>query len=70
MCGNWNRISSLCVCGQLRSGGAHVSSFFSARVRPLADRIGLFSTLGMAEDHNGLNNGRLERESVGVSAAV
>jgi predicted AlkP superfamily phosphohydrolase/phosphomutase len=25
----------------------------------LADRIGLFSTLGMAEDHNGLNNGRL-----------
>jgi predicted AlkP superfamily phosphohydrolase/phosphomutase len=28
--------------------------------RELADRIGLFSTLGMAEDHNGLNNGRLD----------
>jgi predicted AlkP superfamily phosphohydrolase/phosphomutase len=26
----------------------------------LADRIGLFSTLGMAEDHNGLNNGRFD----------
>ncbi len=28
--------------------------------RELADKIGLFSTLGMAEDHNGLNNGRLD----------
>jgi predicted AlkP superfamily phosphohydrolase/phosphomutase len=28
--------------------------------RELADNIGLFSTLGMAEDHNGLNNGRLD----------
>ncbi len=28
--------------------------------RELADRVGLFSTLGMAEDHNGLNNGRLD----------
>jgi predicted AlkP superfamily phosphohydrolase/phosphomutase len=28
--------------------------------KELADRIGLFSTLGMAEDHNGLNNGRLD----------
>jgi predicted AlkP superfamily phosphohydrolase/phosphomutase len=26
----------------------------------LADKVGLFSTLGMAEDHNGLNNGRLD----------
>ena len=26
----------------------------------LADKIGLFSTLGMAEEHNGLNNGRLD----------
>jgi predicted AlkP superfamily phosphohydrolase/phosphomutase len=26
----------------------------------LAGEIGLFSTLGMAEDHNGLNNGRLD----------
>jgi len=25
-----------------------------------ADRIGLFSTLGMAEEHNGLNNGRID----------
>jgi predicted AlkP superfamily phosphohydrolase/phosphomutase len=28
--------------------------------RELGDQIGLFSTLGMAEDHNGLNNGRLD----------
>jgi predicted AlkP superfamily phosphohydrolase/phosphomutase len=28
--------------------------------RELADKIGLFSTLGMAEEHNGLNNGRLD----------
>jgi len=28
--------------------------------RDLADKLGLFSTLGMAEDHNGLNNGRLD----------
>src|SRR5713226_3891036 len=28
--------------------------------RELVDKIGLFSTLGMAEDHNGLNNGRLD----------
>ena len=28
--------------------------------RELADEIGLFSTLGMAEDHNGLNNCRLD----------
>jgi len=28
--------------------------------RELADNIGLFSTLGMAEDHTGLNNGRLD----------
>jgi predicted AlkP superfamily phosphohydrolase/phosphomutase len=26
----------------------------------LADQLGLFSTLGMAEDHNGLNNGRFD----------
>jgi predicted AlkP superfamily phosphohydrolase/phosphomutase len=26
----------------------------------LSEKIGLFSTLGMAEDHNGLNNGRLD----------
>jgi predicted AlkP superfamily phosphohydrolase/phosphomutase len=28
--------------------------------KDLAEEIGLFSTLGMAEDHNGLNNGRLD----------
>jgi predicted AlkP superfamily phosphohydrolase/phosphomutase len=28
--------------------------------RELADEIGCFSTLGMAEDHGGLNNGRLD----------
>jgi len=28
--------------------------------KEIADKIGLFSTLGMAEDHNGLNNGRLD----------
>src|SRR5713226_3543494 len=28
--------------------------------KELSDKIGPFSTLGMAEDHNGLNNGRLD----------
>jgi predicted AlkP superfamily phosphohydrolase/phosphomutase len=28
--------------------------------KELSDKLGLFSTLGMAEDHNGLNNGRLD----------
>jgi predicted AlkP superfamily phosphohydrolase/phosphomutase len=28
--------------------------------KQLSENIGLFSTLGMAEDHNGLNNGRLD----------
>jgi predicted AlkP superfamily phosphohydrolase/phosphomutase len=28
--------------------------------KELSDKIGLYSTLGMAEDHNGLNNGRLD----------
>jgi len=28
--------------------------------KELSEKIGLFSTLGMAEDHNGLNNGRLD----------
>ena len=28
--------------------------------REISEKIGLFSTLGMAEDHNGLNNGRLD----------
>jgi predicted AlkP superfamily phosphohydrolase/phosphomutase len=31
-----------------------------AYAKDLAEQIGLFSTLGMAEDHNGLNNGRLD----------
>jgi predicted AlkP superfamily phosphohydrolase/phosphomutase len=29
----------------------------------LAEKIGLFSTLGMAEEHNGLNNGRLDERA-------
>jgi predicted AlkP superfamily phosphohydrolase/phosphomutase len=28
--------------------------------KELSEKIGIFSTLGMAEDHNGLNNGRLD----------
>ncbi len=28
--------------------------------KELAEKVGLFSTLGMAEEHNGLNNGRLD----------
>jgi predicted AlkP superfamily phosphohydrolase/phosphomutase len=31
--------------------------------RDLSEQIGLFSTLGMAEDHNGLNNGRLDEQA-------
>jgi predicted AlkP superfamily phosphohydrolase/phosphomutase len=31
-----------------------------AYAKDLAEQIGVFSTLGMAEDHNGLNNGRLD----------
>ena len=31
-----------------------------AYAKHLAEQIGVFSTLGMAEDHNGLNNGRLD----------
>ena len=31
-----------------------------AYAKDLSEQIGLFSTLGMAEDHNGLNNGRLD----------
>jgi predicted AlkP superfamily phosphohydrolase/phosphomutase len=31
--------------------------------RELCEKIGLFSTLGMAEDHNGLNNGRLDESA-------
>jgi len=31
--------------------------------KELAEKIGPFSTLGMAEDHNGLNNGRLDERA-------
>ena len=31
--------------------------------KELSGKIGLFSTLGMAEDHNGLNNGRLDESA-------
>jgi predicted AlkP superfamily phosphohydrolase/phosphomutase len=34
-----------------------------AYAKDLAGEIGLFSTLGMAEDHNGLNNGRLDESA-------
>ena len=32
--------------------------------KDLAGEIGLFSTLGMAEEHNGLNNGRLDERAL------
>jgi len=35
-------------------------SFPHDYAKELSENIGLFSTLGMAEDHNGLNNGRLD----------
>jgi predicted AlkP superfamily phosphohydrolase/phosphomutase len=31
--------------------------------KEMSEQIGLFSTLGMAEDHNGLNNGRLDESA-------
>ena len=31
--------------------------------KELSERVGLFSTLGMAEEHNGLNNGRIDEEA-------
>jgi len=31
--------------------------------RELSENVGLFSTLGMAEEHNGLNNGRLDESA-------
>jgi predicted AlkP superfamily phosphohydrolase/phosphomutase len=34
-----------------------------AYAKDLAGEIGLFSTLGMAEDHNGLNNGRFDEHA-------
>ena len=35
----------------------------AAYAKDLAGQIGLFSTLGMAEDHNGLNNGRFDEKA-------
>jgi predicted AlkP superfamily phosphohydrolase/phosphomutase len=35
----------------------------SAYAKDLAEEIGLFSTLGMAEDHNGLSNGRFDESA-------
>jgi len=35
----------------------------SAYVKDVAGQIGLFSTLGMAEDHTGLNNGRFDEKA-------
>jgi len=31
--------------------------------KEISEKLGLFSTLGMAEEHNGLNNGRLDEEA-------
>src|SRR5207245_10155208 len=38
-------------------------SFPGDYVKELSEQLGLFSTLGMAEDHNGLNNGRLDESA-------
>ena len=38
-------------------------SFPSDYAKQLGETIGLFSTLGMAEEHNGLNNGRLDESA-------
>ncbi len=35
----------------------------AAYAKDVASQIGLFSTLGMAEDHNGLNNGRFDEKA-------
>jgi predicted AlkP superfamily phosphohydrolase/phosphomutase len=38
-------------------------SFPTTYAKELSEKIGLFSTLGMAEEHNGLNNGRLDESA-------
>lgn len=38
-------------------------SFPAEYAKELSENIGLFSTLGMAEDHTGLNNGRLDESA-------
>ena len=38
-------------------------SYPGGYAKELADKIGLFSTLGMAEDHTGLNNGRFDEQA-------
>src|SRR5882724_5092271 len=38
-------------------------SFPANYAKELSEKIGLFSTLGMAEEHNGLNNGRLDESA-------
>jgi predicted AlkP superfamily phosphohydrolase/phosphomutase len=38
-------------------------SFPANYAKELSEQIGLFSTVGMAEDHNGLNNGRLDESA-------
>ncbi len=35
-------------------------SFPSDYAKEISEKVGLFATLGMAEDHNGLDNGRLD----------
>ena len=62
MSGNWNRIWSFIFRPSISIQRRLCFRFRLRRTtrRELADNIGLFSTLGMAEDHNGLNNGRLD----------
>ncbi len=45
------------------AGPAFPISSPSDYAKELSERIGLFSTLGMAEDHNGLNNGRFDENA-------
>src|SRR5439155_1928757 len=38
--------------------------------KELAESVGPYSTLGMAEDHNGLNNGRFDEEAYLAQCAL
>ncbi len=42
----------------------------AAYAKQLAEEIGLFSTLGMAEDHTALNNGRIDEEAYLVQCSL
>ena len=62
MSGNWSRISSSMFPRSTSILPRPCFQFLLRRITPgnWPNKIGLFSTLGMAEDHNGLNNGRLD----------